>query len=324
MFSKQGVKDTADNTTFRKSNVSAQLKSFLPLILLGTVFACLSRNFLTVNNLVTMVQQSTNIAILAYAETMVIITGGIDLSLGSILGVSGVVVGKLILAGVPVWASILGGILFGGFCGLINGLVVSKMKLIPFIATLGMQNIARGVAYVLTDSLPVSGLDEGLYFIGGGSVGIIPVPVIIMVVLAVVFAFVLKKCEFGRRIYSIGSNREAARLSGINVENTQMWVFILGGLLAGLVGVILASRVLSSQPNAGLNYESDAIAAVFIGGTSPLGGSGTIMGTVIGALTIAVLKNGLNLLQVNPFWQQIAIGIVIIVAVFIDSLRRKK
>lgn len=324
MFNRQRVMSDAEGSVFEKSNgISAQLKSFLPLILLGAVFSVLSKNFLSVNNLVTTVQQSTNIAILAYAETMVIITGGIDLSLGSILGVSGVVVGKLILGGVPVWMSVLGGILFGGLCGLVNGLVVSKMKLIPFIATLGMQNIARGIAYVLTNSLPVSGLKESLYFIGGGSVGIIPVPVIIMIVLAVIFAFILKKCEFGRRIYSVGSNREAARLSGINVEKTEMWVFILGGLLAGLVGVILASRVLSSQPNAGLNYESDAIAAVFIGGTSPLGGSGTIMGTVIGALTIAVLKNGLNLLQVNPFWQQIAIGIVIIVAVFIDNLRRK-
>lgn len=144
-----------------------------------------------------------------------------------------------------------------------------------------------------------------------------------MLVLAVGFAFLLKKCAFGRRVYSIGSNREAARLSGINVGRTEMGVFAIGGLLAGLVGVILASRVLSSQPNAGVGYESDAIAAAIIGGTSPSGGSGTILGTVIGALTIAVLKNGLNLLQVNPFWQQIAIGIVIIVAVFIDNLRKK-
>ena len=324
MLNHGAAEGTAENTILnRGKGLLNQMKSFTALLLLGLVFAVMSPNFLSVNNLVTVVQQSSNIAILAYAETMVIITGGIDLSLGSILGVSGVVVGKMILAGAPVWSAVLGGILTGGLCGVVNGFVVSKMKLVPFIATLGMQNIARGVAYVLTNSLPVSGLSEGLYFIGGGSVGIIPVPVIIMLVLAVGFAFLLKKCAFGRRVYSIGSNREAARLSGINVGRTEMGVFAIGGLLAGLVGVILASRVLSSQPNAGVGYESDAIAAAIIGGTSPSGGSGTILGTVIGALTIAVLKNGLNLLQVNPFWQQIAIGIVIIVAVFIDNLRQK-
>lgn len=301
-----------------------QMKSFTALILLGLVFTVLSSNFLTTNNLVTVVQQSSYIAILAYAETMVIITGGIDLSLGSILAVSGVAVGKLILMGVPVWAAVLGGLLTGAACGLVNGFVVAKMKLVPFIATLGMQNIARGIAYVLTNSLPVSGLSEDLYFIGGGSVGIIPVPVIIMLALALVFAFVLNKCAFGRRVYAVGSSREAARLSGIDVGKVEIMVFTIGGLLAGLVGVILTSRVLSSQPNAGIGYESDAIAAAIIGGTSPSGGSGTILGTVIGALTIAVLKNGLNLLKVNPFWQQIAIGIVIIAAVFIDRLRKSK
>lgn len=308
----------------KDNKVVSQLKAFLPLILLGLIFSVLSGNFLTANNLITTLQQSTNIAIIAYAETMVIITGGIDLSLGSILGVAGVVVGKLILAGVPVWLSVVGGICFGGLLGFVNGFVVSKMKLIPFIATLGMQNIARGIAYVMTNSLPVSGLDQNLYFIGGGSIGGIPVPIFLMFILAVMFAFIMRRTVFGRRVYSIGSNREAARLSGISVEKIEMWVFVIGGFLAGLVGVILASRVLSSQPNAGTGYESDAIAAVFIGGTSPFGGSGTIMGTVIGALTIAVLKNGLNLLQVNAFWQQIAIGVVIIGAVFIDNLRRRK
>lgn len=308
----------------KDNKVVSQLKAFLPLILLGLIFSVLSGNFLTANNLITTLQQSTNIAIIAYAETMVIITGGIDLSLGSILGVAGVVVGKLILAGVPVWLSVVGGICFGGLLGFVNGFVVSKMKLIPFIATLGMQNIARGIAYVMTNSLPVSGLDQDLYFIGGGTIGGIPVPIFLMFILAVMFAFIMRRTVFGRRVYSIGSNREAARLSGISVEKIEMWVFVIGGFLAGLVGVILASRVLSSQPNAGTGYESDAIAAVFIGGTSPFGGSGTIMGTVIGALTIAVLKNGLNLLQVNAFWQQIAIGVVIIGAVFIDNLRRRK
>lgn len=310
------------NSTIGK--MLSSIKSFTALIILVVVFSILNRNFFSANNLITVLQQSSHIAILAYAETMVIITGGIDLSLGSILAVSGVAAGKMLLAGVPIPVAILGGIATGGLCGLINGLVVAKMKLVPFIATLGMQNIARGVAYILTNSLPVSGLPENFYFIGGGSVGVIPVPVIIMLALAVMFAFLLNRCSFGRRVYAVGSNRESASLSGIRVGRTEIGVFTIGGLMAGLVGVILASRVISSQPNAGIGYESDAIAAAIIGGTSPSGGSGTILGTVIGAMTIAVLKNGLSMLQVNPFWQQVAIGIVIIIAVFIDRLRKNK
>lgn len=300
------------------------LKAFSVLILLGIVFALFNKNFIKGTNLITILQQSSHIAILAYAETLVIITGGIDLSLGSILGFSGVVAGKLLLVGFPIPLAIIAAICAGGLCGVVNGLLVAKAKLVPFIATLGMQNIARGIAYVTTNSLPVSGLPKDFYFIGGGNIGGIPVPVIIMLLLAMIFSFVMNRCAFGRRVYALGSNREAARLSGIKNDRTEILVFAIGGLMAGLVGVILASRVVSSQPNAGVGYESDGIAAAIIGGTSPSGGSGTILGTVIGALTIAALKNGLNILQVNAFWQQVAIGIVIIVAVFIDRIRKDK
>lgn len=300
------------------------LKAFSVLILLLIAFSLLNGNFVRSSNLITILQQSSHIAILAYAETLVIITGGIDLSLGSILGLSGVVVGKLLLAGAPIPVAVLGAVIVGGLCGILNGFLVAKAKLVPFIATLGMQNIARGVAYVVTNSLPISGLPKNFYFIGGGKLGGIPVPVIIMLALAVIFSFVMNRCTFGRRVYALGSNREAARLSGIKNDRTEIGVFTIGGIMAGIVGVILASRVVSSQPNAGVGYESDAIAAAIIGGTSPSGGSGTILGTVIGALTIAALKNGLNILQVNAFWQQVAIGIVIIVAVFIDRIRKDK
>ena len=300
------------------------LKAFSVLILLLIAFSLLNGNFVRTNNLITILQQSSHVAILAYAETLVIITGGIDLSLGSILGLSGVVVGKLLLAGAPIPLAVLGALTVGGLCGLLNGFLVAKAKLVPFIATLGMQNIARGVAYVVTNSLPISGLPEDFYYIGGGKIGIIPVPVVVMLVLAAMFSFMMNKCTLGRRIYALGSNREAARLSGIKNDRTEIGVFAIGGVMAGIVGVILASRVVSSQPNAGVGYESDAIAAAIIGGTSPSGGSGTILGTVIGALTIAELKNGLNILQVNAFWQQVAIGIVIIVAVFIDRIRKDK
>lgn len=300
------------------------LKAFSVLILLLIAFSLLNGNFVRTSNLITILQQSSHVAILAYAETLVIITGGIDLSLGSILGLSGVVVGKLLLAGAPIPVAVLGALAVGGLCGLLNGLLVAKAKLVPFIATLGMQNIARGVAYVVINSLPISGLPKNFYYIGGGRIGIIPVPVVIMLVLAAMFSFMMNKCTLGRRIYALGSNREASRLSGIKNDRTEIGVFAIGGVMAGIVGVILASRVVSSQPNAGVGYESDAIAAAIIGGTSPSGGSGTILGTMIGALTIASLKNGLNILQVNAFWQQVAIGIVIIVAVFIDRIRKDK
>ena len=308
----------------RLAEMFGNLKAFSVLILLLIAFSLLNGNFVRTNNLITILQQSSHVAILAYAETLVIITGGIDLSLGSILGLSGVVVGKLLLAGAPIPLAVLGALTVGGLCGLLNGFLVAKAKLVPFIATLGMQNIARGVAYVVTNSLPISGLPEDFYYIGGGKIGIIPVPVVVMLVLAVMFSFMMNKCTLGRRIYALGSNREAARLSGIKNDRTEIGVFAIGGVMAGIVGVILASRVVSSQPNAGVGYESDAIAAAIIGGTSPSGGSGTILGTVIGALTIAALKNGLNILQVNAFWQQVAIGIVIIVAVFIDRIRKDK
>lgn len=301
-----------------------ELGSFAGLLLLGFVFSVATDTFLAVNNLLTVALQTSAVAMLAIAETYVIITAGIDLSVGSILGVAGVVCGKALLAGWGIPLSIILGIVVGGVCGLANGLAITKLGIAPFIATLGMMSIARGAAYVITDSLPVSGLPEGFYFIGGGTIlDIIPVPVIITVLIAVLFGFILNKTAFGRYIYALGSNEDAARLSGINIGRTINGVYMVSGLLSGLVGVMLAARLVSAQAQAGIGYELDAIAAAIIGGTSPMGGAGTILGTMIGAAIMGVLRNGLNLLNVNAFWQQIAIGLVIIVAVYIDKIRRK-
>jgi len=301
-----------------------ELGAFTGLLIIGFVFSITTSNFFTVNNLLTVALQTAYICILAIAETYVIITSGIDLSVGSILAVSGVVCGKLLLAGFGIPLSILVGILIGGLCGAVNGLAISKMGIAPFIATLGMMSIGRGVANVITDSLPVSGLPEDFFFIGGGTVfGILPVPVIIMLLVAMLFAFILNKTAFGRFIFALGSNEDAARLSGINIGLTTIGVYTVSGLLSGLVGIMLAARLVSAQAQAGLGYELDAIAASIIGGVSPMGGSGTILGTIIGAFIMGVLRNGLNLLNVNAFWQQIAIGAVIIVAVYIDKLRRR-
>ncbi len=314
-------------TKNNKVIIKGILKDFsvlLGLVVMGGVFSILSDHFLTVDNILTIALQTSVIGILAIAETYVIITSGIDLSVGSILAVSGVVTGKLMVSGVSISLSILAGILVGAFCGLITGLIVSRLKVAPFIATLGMMSIGRGAAYVITGAMPVSGLPEKFFFIGGGSIGGIPVPMLEMFAFAIVFGFILKKTRFGRYVYCLGSNEDAAVLSGINVKNTKVWVYVISGALAAFAGVMMASRLVSAQSTAGTGYELDAIAAAIIGGASPAGGSGKIRETIIGAFIIGTLRNGLNLINVNAFWQQIAIGVVIIFAVYADTLRRRK
>lgn len=318
------VKVPSGKQTVFNKKLYNELGSFAGLLLLSFVFSIATDTFLTVNNLLTVALQTAAVAMLAMAETYVIITAGIDLSIGSILAVAGIVCGKTLLAGFGIPLSVLAGVLVGGVCGLANGLAITRLGIAPFIATLGMMSIARGVAYVITDSLPVSGLPEDFYFLGGGTIlGIIPVPVVITILMALLFGFILNKTAFGRYIYALGSNEDAARLSGVNIAKTLNGVYIVSGLLSGLVGVMLTARLVSAQAQAGIGYELDAIAAAIIGGTSPLGGSGTILGTMIGAGIMGILRNGLNLLSVNAFWQQIAIGLVIIVAVYIDKIRRK-
>lgn len=310
-----------------KFNYKRLLKDFsvlLGLIVMGAIFSILSSHFLTVDNLLTIALQTSVIGILAIAETYVIITSGIDLSVGSVLAVAGVVTGKLMVGGISITLSILAGIAVGALCGLITGLVVSRLKIAPFIATLGMMSIGRGAAYVITGAMPVSGLPEKFFFIGGGSIGIIPVPMLEMFAFAIIFGFILKKTPFGRYVYCLGSNEDAAVLSGVNVKNTKIWVYVISGSLSAFAGVMMASRLVSAQSTAGTGYELDAIAAAIIGGTSPAGGSGKIRETIIGAFIIGTLRNGLNLMNVNAFWQQIAIGVVIIFAVYADTIRRKK
>ncbi|SHH91141.1 ABC transporter permease [Clostridium grantii] len=308
-------------------NITKNIKDLgilVGLLVMGIVFSMLSENFLTINNILTIALQTAVIAILAIGETYVIITSGIDLSVGSILAVSGVVTGKLLVNGVPIWISVIAGLLVGGFCGFLNGFSITKLGIAPFIATLGMMSIARGSAYVITGAMPISGLPEKFYFIGGGSIGIIPVPVILMFLLALLFGFLLRKTEFGRYVYCLGSNEDAAILSGINVNKTKVWVYVISGVMAATAGIMLASRLVSAQSTAGVGYELDAIAAAIIGGTSPLGGAGKVRETIVGAFIIGTLRNGLTILRVNSFWQQIAIGFVIILAVYADTLRRKK
>jgi len=298
--------------------------AFAGLILLVVFFSLVTDRFLRADNLLTVMLQSSIIAIVAIGETFVIITSGIDLSVGSVLGLIGIVTTMLMVAHYPVFLAVVIGLLLGALIGFLNGIIIDKGGIPPFIVTLGMLSIARGAALVLTGGVPVSGLPESFNFIGNYNVfGWLPMPVIIMLIMAVIFSKILTKTKLGRYTYAIGSNEEAARLSGINVSRIKQSVYTISGVLSALAGIILASRLFTGQPTAGNGYELNAVAAVVIGGASLMGGEGTILGTIIGALIMGVLSNGLNLLGVSPFWQQIVIGGVIVITVYLDKFRNK-
>lgn len=310
------------------------------LVLLIIFFSVTNEYFFTSNNIMTVGLQTSTIALIGIGATCVILTGGIDLSTGSVVALSGVAAAMIVNAGVPVPLGMILGILVGGICGLINGILVTRMKLPPFIATLGMMMVARGLALYVTNAAPVSGMPESFANLGNGALfkiveeganGLpkvvfagIPYPVIIMIFITILFTFALSKLKVGRYLYAIGSNEEAARLSGIKTNLVKIYAYVASGLLSGLTGVILASRLVTAQPNGGVSYELDAIASAVVGGTSLMGGVGTIPGTLIGSFIIGVLRNGLNMNGVSSFVQMIVIGLVIIVAVSLDQLRQSK
>lgn len=324
----------------RQKDLIQKFAALAGLLLLTLVFSLTSEAFFSVGNAMTVSLQVTSIVYLGIGATFVILTGGIDLSVGSVLALSGVVAGLLTKAGMPVSAAMSLGIVVGALCGVINGLCVTRLKLPPFIATLGMMLVARGVALQLTDARAVSGLGEAFGTLGNGALWRIeeidaqgfpnvvfpgiPYPVILMVVLAVVAGLLLRRTTLGRHIHAVGSNGEAARLSGVDVNRVTMFAYIVSGALAGLCGCVLMSRLVTAQPNEGVMYELDAIAAAVIGGTSLIGGVGTISGTVIGAFVIGILRNGLNMNGVSSFTQQIIIGGVILFTVWIDQLRNRR
>lgn len=268
-------------------------------------------------------QISTNL-FLACGMTMVIILGGIDLSVGSIIALSGCVsAGCVARYGLPLPVAIAIGIGIGLLVGMFNGLVVSRTTIPAFIVTLAMMNVAKGFAYIYTGGSPVRVMSKEWRFLGAGYVGIVPTPVIILLVVLTVTAIIMNRTKIGRHMYAVGGNPQAANFSGIKVANVKFFVFSFSGLMAGLAGVVLASRMYSGQPTAGDGAEMDAIAAVVVGGTSMSGGSGKIGGTIIGGLIIGVLNNGLNLMNVNSFWQYVVKGLAILLAVFVDYIRNK-
>ncbi|WP_051372972.1 ABC transporter permease [Clostridium sp. Ade.TY] len=298
----------------------------ISLLLMCIFFSVATPHFLNVDNIITIALQTAVIGIMAIGVTFVIITSGIDLSLGAIIALSGVSAGLFISKGMGVLVAVVLAILVGMLFGSVNGLLIGKFNLPPFIATLGSMMMARGLTLVLTNAKPVYfDLAPNFATISQGKLfGVIPYPVIYLIILAIISGFILKKTLIGRYTYAIGSNEEAARLSGINVLKTKMFVYMYCGLMCAIAGIVMAARINSGQPTAGEGYELDAIAAVVIGGTSLSGGEGSITGTILGAFIMGVLKNGLNLMNVSQNWQMLAMGAVVIGAVYLDMLRKKK
>ncbi|ERI07128.1 ABC transporter permease subunit [Aneurinibacillus aneurinilyticus] len=299
-----------------------KLGPFIGLLVITIILAVMSPNFLTLNNILNVLRQVSINALIAFGMTFVILTGGIDLSVGAILALSGALTAGLMTGGMDPLLAILVGLLAGTAMGMVNGLLVAKGKVAPFIATLATMTIFRGLTLVYTEGRPITGFDSDMFtMLGAGYLFNIPVPVIWTIGCFAVLYFILKKTAFGRRVYAIGGNEEAAILSGIKVSRVKVYIYALTGFLSALAGIILTSRLNSAQANAGMGYELDAIAAVVLGGTSLSGGRGWIFGTLIGAMIIGVLNNGLNLLEVSSFYQQVVKGSVILLAVLLD---RKK
>lgn len=297
------------------------------LILIIILMSFASPYFLQFQNIFNVLRNMSTIGIMAIGVTMIIITGGIDLSVGSLLGVSGMFAARLMYGGIHPLFAFLGGLLMGTFLGGVNGLIITRVKVNPFIATLGMLSIGRGLTFFLAtgirgtvaSNIPMK--DPVINFLGGGYIGPVPFPVIEMFILVIIFSYFLKSTVLGRQIYATGSNMEAARLSGVNVKRVQLFVYTLTGGLCALAGIMSGGLLGTAATNAGAGTELDVIAAVVIGGTSLTGGEGTIVGAIIGAAIMALLRNAFVLLHLPAFIQTVTIGVVIILAVATDTLR---
>ncbi|CBL90676.1 MAG: ribose ABC transporter permease [Leuconostoc gelidum] len=298
----------------------------LALIVLALLTTAMNPSFLDPNNLLNLLRQVSINGLIAFGMTFVILTGGIDLSVGAILALTSALSAMMITSGVPTLIAMLVGIIIGGILGGVNGLIITKGGAAPFIASLATMTIFRGATYVFTNGNPITGKAMNnsfvFQFIGRGYFFGIPVPVILMIIAFIILYVLLHKMTFGRKTYALGGNEKAAFVSGIKVNITKTWIYVISGIMSSAAGMILISRLSSAQPDAGTGFEMDAIAAVVLGGTSLAGGRGRIFGTLIGALIIGTLNNGMNLIGISSFYQQIVKGIVIIIAVLLD--RRKK
>ena len=303
-----------------KTSFMEKIIPFIGLILLIIVVSILNPSFLDLSNLLNLLRQISINGLIAFGMTFIILTGGIDLSVGSILALSSAFIALMITSGVDPIIALIIGVLIGFVLGAVNGLLVTKGNMAPFIATLATMTIFRGLTLVITDGNPITNLGDSYLFqlFGKGYFIGIPVPAVTMIIVFVILLIILQKTTFGRHTYAIGGNEVAAKISGIKVNKIKILIYGISGLMSALAGGILTSRLNSAQPTAGTSYELDAIAAVVLGGTSLTGGKGRIVGTLIGVLIIGVLNNGLNLLGVSSFYQQVVKGVVILIAVLIN------
>ena len=299
--------------------------ALLAMFIFLTVFPTTRSTFLTPKNMFNILRQNASNLFLATGMTMVIILGGIDLSVGSVIALSGVVAaGCVVNFGLPEAVGFIAAVAVGAAVGLFNGYIICKTDIPPFIVTLASMNITKGIALVLTGGAPIRCMTDAFKFPGAGYVGPVPTPVILMFIIFILAALMINKTQLGRHIYAVGGNVQAAKFSGISVQKVKFIVYAYTGVMAGIAGVVIASRLYSGQPTAGDGAEMDAIASVVVGGTSMSGGSGRIGGTLIGVLIIGVLNNGLNLMGVDSNFQYIVKGLVILLAVYVDFLRNKK
>lgn len=319
--------------SFFRSDATQKLLAFAGLIALFVIFSLASPNFFTFENIIGILLATAVNGILALGVTFIIITGGIDLSVGTVMTLAAVMTGVFVTnLGLPIWTGILAGIVTGSLAGFVNGVTISRMKIPPFIATLGMMMVARGLSLVISGAVPIYFNDTPAFrqIAMGSAIGRvipgfdIPNAVLILFLAAIIAHLILSKTILGRYDVALGSNEEATRLSGVNVNAWKTSIYALGGAFSGLAGVVMAARLNSAQPALGAGYELDAIAAVVIGGTSLSGGEGTILGTIIGAFIISVLTNGLRILSVPQEWQMVVTGAIVVLAVYMDIIRRRK
>lgn len=308
--------------TKRNKELLIKYKSVIGLIVFSLIIAIFNDRFLTMGNILNVLRQTSINSVIAAGMTFIILTGGIDLSVGSTLALTGAIMASLLSAGVPLIIALLLTILLGAFIGFLNGLIIAKGKVQPFIATLAMMTIIRGATLIFTNGRPISTGDfpaaDQFYWLGSGRLFGIPAPVYVTILVFVIAYYLLKHTSLGRYVYALGGNEEATKLSGINVDLIKYKVYAISGALAAVAGLIVTARLSSAQPQAGSGYELDAIAAVVLGGTSLAGGKGGVIGTIIGALIIGILNNALNLMDVTSYYQLLAKGIVILIAVLVD------
>jgi len=315
--------------TIRKKNIftsftkRSEFAIIIVTIIFGAIVQIINPVFLSYANIMNTLRSAGFMLIIALGMNMVMISGGIDLSVGSVFGLGGVIVGECLVSGMPIWSSMLLGVGVGVLCGFINGLLISKFRIAPLMITLGMYYSARGMVYILTKGTPVFPLGDAFQQLESSNFLIVPNIIIIAAIFAVIFYFIMNRTTYGRSIYAIGGNIETAKVAGINTEMVTLSVYTILGALAAFSGVFTAARLGSAQVSAGTGYELQVIAAVVIGGTSPSGGKGNIVGTIIGVLFLKILSSSMTIMRVSAYWQDFTIGAVLVVAVLIDSIKQR-